>query len=107
MSTFTDYIDGLADKDRVLDKDALKELIRSARNDGSEFVRLQAAHIEHWIVMLAEGKVTAAGFTRLVKEMELFTEPGSLQPDAAGKTGAERFAAGIQRLVINGLCKLL
>ena len=107
MSKFTDYIEGLADKNSVLAKDELKELIRSAKKDESEFVRLQAVHVEHWIVMLAAGEVTSAGFKRLISEMEIFTELEAMELDAAAKARAKRLAAGIQRHVIDGLCKLL
>ena len=107
MSKFTDYIDGIADKNSMLAKDELKELIISARNDGSEFVRLQAVHVEHWIVMLAAGEVTPAGFTRLVMQMEVLTELETVKLDAAAKASARRLAEGIQKHIVNGLCKLL
>jgi uncharacterized protein YbaA (DUF1428 family) len=58
MSKFTDYIDGFADKTSTLAKDELKELIISAKKDESEFVRLQAANVECWTVMLATGELT-------------------------------------------------
>ena len=55
MSTFTDYIDGLQDKAGTLAKEELKTLISSAKNDKSEFVRLQAENIERWTEQLALG----------------------------------------------------
>jgi hypothetical protein len=107
MSKFTDYIDGLAEKNPTLARDELKELIRSARNDESEFVRLQAVNVERWIVMLAAGEITSAGFTRLVTQMEILTEPETIELDAAAKASAKRLAEGIQKHIIDGLCKLL
>jgi hypothetical protein len=107
MSKFTDYIDGLEDKAGTLAKEELKELIRSAKNDGSEFVRLQAVNVERWIDLLAAGQVTSAGFKRLVTQMDVLTELDTMKLDAAAKASAKRLADGIQKHIINGLCKLL
>jgi len=107
MSKFTDYIDGFADKTGTLAKEELKELIISARNDKSEFVRLQAVNVEHWIVMLAAGQVTPAGFKRLVAKMDVLTELETIKLEVAAKVSAQRLADGIQKHVIDGLCKLI
>jgi len=107
MSKFTDYIDGFKDETTMLAKKELKELILSAKNDESEFVRLQAVNVEHWIVMLAAGQVTPAGFKRLVTQMDVLTELETIKLDAAAKASAQRLADGIQKYVIDGLCKLL
>ena len=107
MSKFTDYIDGLEDKAGTLAKEELKELIRSAKNDGSEFVRLQAVNVERWIDLLAAGQVTSAGFKRLVTQMDVLTGLDTMNLDAAAKASAKRLADGIQKHIINGLGKLL
>jgi predicted HAD superfamily Cof-like phosphohydrolase len=107
MSKFTDYIDGFKDETSMLAKEEFKELILSARNDESEFVRLQAVNVEHWIVMLAAGQVTSAGFKRLVTNMDVLTELETIKLDVAAKASAQRLAEGIQKYVIDGLCKLL
>jgi hypothetical protein len=107
MSKFTDYIDGFKDETSMLAKEEFKELILSARNDESEFVRLQAVNVEHWIVMLAAGQVTPAGFKRLVANMDVLTELETIELDFAAKASAQRLAEGIQKYVIDGLCKLL
>ena len=106
MSRFTDYIDGLADESSTLSKEELKELIISAKNDESEFVRLQAVHVEHWTVMLAAGALTPAGFKRLVTKMDVLTELETIELDVAAKASAQRLAEGIQKHVLDGLCKL-
>jgi hypothetical protein len=107
MSKFTDYIDGIANKNSLPAKEELKELILSAKKDESEFVRLQAVNVEHWIVMLAAGQLTPAGFKRLVTKMDVLTELETIKLDAAAKASARRLADGIQKHVIDGLCKLL
>ena len=107
MSKFTDYIDGFADTTSTLAKDALKELILSAKNDKSEFVRLQAVNVEHWTVMLAAGELTPAGFKRLVSNMDVLTELETIKLDVEAKASAQRLADGIQKYIIDGFCKLL
>jgi len=107
MSKFTDYIDGLADTSSILAKEELKELINSAKKDESEFVRLQAVNIEHWTGMLAAGTLTPAGFKRLVEKTDVLTELEAIKLDVAAKASAQRLADGIQKHVIDGLCKLI
>ena len=107
MGKFTDYIDGFKDETSTLAKKELKELILSAKNDESEFVRLQAVNIEHWTLMLAAGHLTPEGFKRLVTNMDVLTELENIKLDAAAKASAQRLADGIQKYVIDGLCKLL
>ncbi len=76
MSTFTDYIDGLQDKAGTLAKEELKALISTARNDKSEFVRLQAENIERWTEQLAAGEITPLGYKKLVSKMDVLTKTG-------------------------------
>jgi hypothetical protein len=70
-------------------------------------VRLQAVNVERWIDLLAAGQVTSAGFKRLVTQMDVLTELDTMKLDAAAKASAKRLADGIQKHIINGLCKLL
>ena len=107
MSKFTDYIDGFKDETSTLAKDEIKELILSAKKDKSQFVRLQAVNVERWTVMLAAGQLTPAGFKRLVTNMDVFTELEAIKLDVAAKASAQRLADGIQKYIIDGLCKLL
>jgi hypothetical protein len=107
MSKFTDYIDSIKDETSTLAKDELKELISSAKNDKSEFVRLQAVNVEHWTVMLAAGKLTPKGFKQLVSKMDVLDKMETMKLDVAAKASAQRLADGIQEHIIDGLCKLL
>ncbi len=107
MSTFTDYIDGFADKTSMLAKDELKDLIITAKKDESEFVRMQAENVERWTVMLAAGELTPAGFKKLVSKMDVLTKLETIKLEVAAKASAQRLASGIQKYVIDGLCKLL
>jgi predicted HAD superfamily Cof-like phosphohydrolase len=107
MSKFTDFIDSIVDKNSSLVKEELKELILSAKKDESEFVRLQAVNVEHWTVMLAAGQLTPAGYKRLVTNMDVLAELETIKLDVAAKASAQRLAGGIQKYVIDGLCKLL
>ncbi len=107
MSKFTDYIDGFADKTSALAKDELKELIISAKKDESEFVRMQAENIERWTVMLAACELTPAGFKRQVAKLDVLTKLETIKLEVAAKASAQRLADGIQKHVIDGLCKLI
>jgi hypothetical protein len=107
MSKFTDYIDGFADKTSTLAKDELKELIILAKKDKSEFVRMQAENIERWTVELATGELTPAGYKKLVSKMDVLTKLETIKLEVAAKASAQRLADGIQKHVIEGICKLI
>jgi len=107
MSKFTDYIDGLADPTSTLARDELKELISSSRKDRSEFVRLQAVNIERWTVMLAAGEITSTGFKNLVSQMDVLNKLETGRLEGAAKASAQRLAEGIQKYILDGLCKLI
>jgi hypothetical protein len=64
-------------------------------------------NIEHWTVMLAAGELTLKGFERLVSNMDVLTELETVKLEVAAKASAQRLADGIQKHIIDGLCKLL
>jgi hypothetical protein len=107
MSKFTDYIDSIEDKTATLAKEELKELIISAKKDESEFVRSQAENIERWTVILAAGELTPAGYKKLVSKMDVLAKLETIKLEVAAKASAQRLADGIQKCIIDGLCKLL
>lgn len=107
MSTFVDFIDGIADEGKTLAKDELKKLITNAKNDRSDFVRLQAENLERWTVMLAEGDLTPKGYKNLIKKMEVLTQLEVIKLEVSAKASAQRLAEGIQNLVVNSLFALI
>lgn len=107
MSKFTDFIDSLKDPAKKLAKGELKKLVRSAKKDQSDFVRLQAENLERWTVMLADKDLTPAGYKKLVKKMEVLTQLNVIKLKATAKASAQRLADGIRALVVNGVLKLI
>ena len=107
MSKFTDFIDGVKDGTGSLAKDELKALIATAKQDSSDFVRLQAENLERWTVMLAEGDLTPAGYKKLVRKMEVLTQLEVIKLKVAAKASAQRLAQGIEELVVKGLFALI
>ena len=91
----------------MLAKDELKALLRDAKADGSDFVRRQAQNLETWTVMLAEGQLTAAGYKKLVKRMEVLGELEALGLAVKAKASAQRLAKGVEDLVISALFSLI
>ncbi len=107
MSKFTDFIDALKDDAGLLAKKELKDLIAGAKKDESDFVRLQAQNLERWVVMLAEGDLTPAGFKKLVKKMEVLAELESIKLSVKAKASAQRLQMEISRLVVDQLFELV
>ncbi len=70
-------------------------------------IYLQAENIERWTEMLAAGELTPAGFKKLVSKMDVLTKLETIKLEVAAKVSAQRLADGIQKHVIDGLCKLL
>ena len=107
MSKFTNFIDGIKDEGGKLAKNELKQIIASSKKDTSDFVRLQAENLERWTIMLADGDITAKGFKKLVKKMEVLTQLETIKLKVAAKASAQRLANGIEELVIKGLFSLI
>jgi len=107
MSKFTDFIDGFVDGSKKLAKDEIKALIKAAKEEESDFVRLQAENLERWTVMLAEGELTPKGYKLLVKKMEVLTQLEVIKLSVTAKASAQRLASGIQDLFIKGLFALI
>lgn len=107
MSKFADFIEGLADEGKLLAKDELKKLISDAKNDQSDFVRLQAENLERWTVMLADGDLTGKGYKKLVEKMEVLTQLEIIKLEVSAKASAQRLAEGVQKLVIDSLFALI
>lgn len=107
MSKFTDFIDSIVDESGKLAKEELKNLISSSKKDKSDFVRLQAENLERWTVMLAEGDLTAKGYKKLVKKMEVLTQLEAIKLNASAKASAQRLAIGIQQIVVKSLFALI
>jgi hypothetical protein len=107
MSKFTNFIDNIKDESGKLAKTEFKNLIASAKKDNSDFVRLQAANLERWTVMLSDGDLTPRGYKKLVRKMEVLTQLEVIKLKVAAKASAQRLAKGIEDLVINSLFKLI
>jgi hypothetical protein len=107
MSKFSDFIDGIVDEAGVLAKSELKELIATAKQDQSDFVRLQAENLERWTVMLADKDLTVKGYKSLVKKMEVLTQLDAIKLKVKARASAQRLAEGIEKLVIDSLFSLL
>ena len=107
MSKFTRFVDGIRDEAGVLAKAELKELIADAKKDSSDFVRMQAANLERWTVLLADGHLTSEGYKLLVRKMEVLTQLETIKLKVRAKASAQRFADGIRQVVVKQLFRLI
>ena len=107
MTTFAEFIDGIVDHGKLLAKEELKQLIADAKQDKSDFVRLQAENLERWTLMLAAGDLTVRGYKMLVSKMEVLSQLQVIKLKVNAKASAQRLAEGIQRLVIDALFTLI
>ena len=107
MSKFTEFIDSIQDVAGTLSKTELKELIKTAKRDESDFVRCQAQNLERWTVMLVDGDLTVKGYKSLIRRMEVLTELNNIRLKVKAKASAQRLAQGIQDVVIGQVFDLI
>lgn len=107
MPKLADFLDDLLAAGGKLAKDELLTLLKTARKDKSDFVRLQAENLERWTLMLAEGELSADGYKKLVRNMEVVAHLEVIKLKVQAKASAQRLAAGIKDLVIGQLFKLI
>jgi hypothetical protein len=107
MSKLSDFLDDLLAAGGTLAKGELLALLKTARKDKSDFVRLQAANLERWTVMLAEGDLSADGYRKLVRNMEVIAHLEAIKLKVQARASAQRLAAGIRDLVMGQLFKLI
>lgn len=107
MNQFDQFIDSLQDDTKQLARTELKNLIRTAKQESSAFVRQQAENLERWTVMLANGDLSAQGYKKLVAKMDVLADLESIRLSVQAKAGAQRLAEGIQSMVVKGLFSLI
>lgn len=107
MSKFTVFIDSIKDESGKLAKGELKKLVADAKKDKSDFVKLQAANLERWTIMLAEGDLTVKGYKLLVRKMEVLNELDTIRLTVKAKASAQRLATGITDIVVKSLFALI
>ncbi|HWA14920.1 MAG TPA: hypothetical protein VG817_00705 [Gemmatimonadales bacterium] len=107
MSKLSDFLDDLVAAGGTLARDELIALLKTAKKDKSDFVRLQAENLERWTLMLAEGDLSADGYRKLVRNMEVVAHLEVIKLKVQAQASAQRLAKGIQDLVIGQLFKLI
>jgi hypothetical protein len=107
MNAFEQFIDSIKDDGKQLAKTELKDLVSSAKQDKSDFVRQQAESLERWTMMLANEEITPKGYKQLVGRMKVLTELESIQLSISAKASAQRLAGGIKEMVIKSLFSLI
>lgn len=101
------FVDSLIAGGKQIAKEEMKSLVRNAKFDANEFVRKQGQKLERYLNLLGAGEISKEEFGALVKDLKTLTEMRAVELDVAAKAGAERLAAGITDLVINGLMKVV
>ncbi len=101
------FVDDLIAGGKKLAKGELTELVSSSKADANAFVHRQGEKLERYLNQLAAGEITRADFEVLVKDLKDLTELEALKMQVAAKASAQRLAAGIGDLVLNGLLKLI
>jgi hypothetical protein len=101
------FVDSLIAGGKQIAKQELKSLLVLAKGEANDFVRGQGEKLERYLNQLAAGQITKDEFAILVKDLRNLTEMRALELEVAAKASAQRLVAGITKLVIEGLLKLI
>ena len=101
------FVDDLKDTAGVLAKAELESLVFEAKADRNEFIKKQGVKLERYLNQLASGKITEEQFLSYMEDIRDLTKMQALKMRVAAKASAQRLAAGIEKLIINGLMRLL
>lgn len=88
-------------------REDLKALIKTAKSDGSEFIKEQGKSLERYIAALAKGDITKAEFEDLVKGLASLHKIELRRLSAEVKSRAQELSNKMTELVINGLVKMI
>lgn len=106
-SPWETFVDSLIAGGKQIAKDEMKSLVSVAKGDANKFIRSQGQKLERYLNLLGAGQISNEEFELLVKDLKTLTEMRALELDVAAKASAQRLAAGITDLVINGLMKVV
>ncbi|MBI4241207.1 MAG: hypothetical protein HY613_05770 [Candidatus Rokubacteria bacterium] len=101
------FVDNLIAGGKQIAKNELRTLIRSAKEDASDFVRDQGLKLERYLNQLATGQITRDEFEHSVKDLRQLTELEALRLKVAARASAQRLVVGTTKLIIEGLLKLI
>lgn len=106
-SPWETFVDSLIAGGKQIAKDEMKSLVSVAKGDVNTFIRSQGQKLERYLNLLGAGQISKEEFELLVKDLKTLTEMRALELEVAAKASAQRLAAGITDLMINGLMKVV
>jgi hypothetical protein len=101
------FLDDLNDEAGILAKEEMKDLVISSLGDASEFLKRQGVKMERYLNQLAAGEISKTEFEGYMKDIESLTRIQGAKLEVEARARAQRFADGIQNLILDGMLKLL
>jgi hypothetical protein len=102
-----EYLDSLRDDAGALAKQELKGLLQSALVDTNGTVSAIAGDVKKYLEQLGNGQITKAQFLSLMDDQKTVARMKARREAVEVKARLQKLADGIERLLINGLSKLL
>jgi hypothetical protein len=107
MIDWTDWLDNLKDSAGALAKDELKNLVNNSLNDADAFIKEQGQKLQKYLQQLANGQISKDEFNDNVQDLSDLLDEQIQEDIIAAKASAQRLVAGIKKLVIGSLSKLI
>ncbi len=106
-SIWEDFIDNIKDETGKLAKDELKDLVKNAKDDSTEFIKEQGEKLERYITQLAKSEINKGQFEGYVLDLADLTEMEANKRTVAAKASAQRLVEGVKNIIIDNLLSLI
>ncbi len=106
-SIWEDFIDNIKDETGKLAKDELKDLVKNAKDDSTEFIKEQGEKLERYITQLAKSEINKSQFEGYVLDLADLTEMEANKRTVAAKASAQRLVEGVKNIIIDNLLSLI
>lgn len=107
MPKIDDYLSKIMSGAAGYAKDAIKDLIKQAKDDKVEFIKSIGRDLERYVKELALGEISKQEFEDLVKDLASLEKIECRKLSAKAKIRAEEIAQGVTGIVVDNLCKLI
>ncbi|MCX5782009.1 MAG: hypothetical protein NT145_04820 [Elusimicrobia bacterium] len=105
--SWQELIDGMKNDAATLLKSEIEQMLKSGKEDTSDFTKKQAIKVERYLIEFASGAIAKEQLSENMKDLESLTRMQINKLSVTEKAGAQRLADGIRDIIIKRLFQLL
>jgi Glu-tRNA(Gln) amidotransferase subunit E-like FAD-binding protein len=107
MSKIDDHLKEILGDAAAVVKGDLRDMIKQAKQDSSEFIKNQGKSLERYVAALANGEITKEEFADLVKGLASLHKIEAHRLSAQVKVRAQELSERVTQVVIEGVLKMV